>query len=344
MIRFECDYAEGANPKILENLISTNLEQHVGYSKDSHCENARHLIKQICKNDNIDVHFMVGGTIANLTVISSILAPYQGVISADTGHINTHETGAIEATGHKVLTIPSSNGKLETAKVLEMLETHANDTNAEHCVQPGMVYISHPTECGTTYTKAELTALYEICQKYNIPLFIDGARLGYALVSENNDLSLQDITNLSDVFYIGATKIGALFGEAVVITNDKYKKNFRYMMKQKGGLLAKGRFLGIQFETLFENGENGLYFEMANHAVGLAMKIRKACEEKGYKMLFDSKTNQQFPILPKEKIANLHEKFAFYEWLAVDANNSAVRFCTSWATSQEQVDELIKNL
>ncbi|MGL4372515.1 MAG: threonine aldolase family protein, partial [Turicibacter sp.] len=278
MIRFESDYAEGAHPLILEKLVATNDEQTPGYGNDAYCDRARQLIRDLCESQQADVHFFVGGTQTNLTVISSMLRPHQGVISAVTGHINTHETGAIEATGHKVLTVESTDGKLTAAQVKAVYEEHHQNSGSYHTVQPGMVYISHPTENGTTYTLAQLTELSEMCKQLNLPLFVDGARLGYGIAAPNNDLFMCDLARLCDVFYIGGTKVGALFGEAVVITNDAFKSDFRYLIKQRGALLAKGRLLGIQFETLFEDH---LYFEISEHAVKLAIKIREALMEKG---------------------------------------------------------------
>ena len=341
MIRFECDYAEGAHPQILKRLAETNLEQTKGYGQDPYCDAARQTIRQLCQNDTADVHFLVGGTQTNTTVIASILRPHQGVISAITGHINAHETGAIEATGHKVLALPTDNGKLTAAQVEQAYTEHWSDASHEHVVQPGMVYISNPTESGTIYTKQELQALSETCRKNSLPLFMDGARLGYGLAAEGNDLTLPDIANMCDVFYIGATKVGALFGEAVVITNPALKKDFRYLIKQNGGMLAKGRLLGIQFQALLQDG---LYFQISHHAIQMAMLIRDAFRSKGVTFLCQSPTNQQFPILTNEQIATFSQKYAFELWARIDANHAAVRFCTSWATRQEDVQELIKDI
>ena len=341
MIRFECDYAEGAHPAILERLMETNMVQTPGYGVDDFSQKARQSIKTICKNDSCDIHFVSGGTQANLLVISSVLKPYQGVISADTGHINTHETGAIEATGHKVLTIKSADGKLQANQIEDFYQAHINDPNHEHVPAPGMVYISHPTENGTTYTKDELTALNSVCKKYNLPLFMDGARLGYALAASDNTLNMEDIAKLCDIFYIGGTKVGAMFGEAIVITNSELKKDFRYNIKQRGAMLAKGRMLGIQFDVLFEDG---LYFEISKKAVELAMLIKAACQEKGFAFRYESTTNQQFPILPNELIESLSKKYAFYPWEEYGETDTAVRFCTSWATSKENVEQLVADI
>lgn len=341
MIRFECDYTEGAHPQIMQRLLETNMEQTQGYGMDPHCEKAREYIKTACQALDADVHFLVGGTQTNTTVIAAALRPYQGVIAAHTGHINVHETGAIEATGHKVLTISSEDGTITAEQIEQVMENHYNDSDHEHIVQPGMVYISHPTENGTLYSKEQLVKISQTCKKYDIPLFVDGARMGYGLQAPGCDLTLADFAELTDVFYIGGTKVGALFGEAVVITRESLKKDFRYCIKQRGGMLAKGRLLGIQFETLFENG---LYEEISAHAVKLAMKIKKAFSEKGVSFLYDSYTNQQFPILTKKQMDYLREKYAFCFWSKVDEDRSAVRFCTSWATNEASVEELIKDI
>lgn len=339
MIQFQCDYNEGAHPRILERLILTNMEQTVGYGEDHYCESARNLIKEACGRQDADVHFLTGGTQANATLISSVLKPYQGVVCAHTGHINVHETGAIEHGGHKVLAVPSVNGKLSAEGLLGCIEEHYAEDGPEHTVQPGMVYISFSTETGTIYSLAELKAIREICNEFSIPLFIDGARLGYGLASEGCDVTIEDIASLADVFYIGGTKQGALFGEAVVILNDNLKKDFRYCIKQNGGMLAKGRLLGIQFLTLFEDG---LYFELSHHAVGLALKIRDAFKAKGFHFIAESPSNQQFPILPDSALEKLGKDFLFSVWQKVDDNHTAVRFCTSWATRPEAVDQLLK--
>ncbi len=274
-------------------------------------------------------------------MISAILRSYQGVLAAVTGHINVHETGAVEATGHKVLPLPSEDGKITAEQVQHAYDVHWNDADHEHIVQPGMVYISQPTENGTLYSREELLALHDTCERLGIPLFLDGARLGYGLMAEPNTLTLADIAELTDVFYIGGTKVGALFGEAVVISNPVLKKDFRYLIKQHGGMLAKGRLLGIQFDTLFAGG---LYFEISKHADRLAIRLREAFVKKGYGLRFDSYTNQQFPILPNSHIERLRKKYSFAFWEAVDDTHSAVRFCTSWATREESVDELIRDI
>lgn len=342
MIYFQCDYAEGGHPAILEALLRSNKEQTPGYGTDDYCGHARNKIRAACKRPDADVHFLVGGTQANTTVISSILRHHQGVISADTGHIAQHETGAIEATGHKVITLSSADGTITAAQVEALCKAHFSSSGKEHTVQPGMVYISFPTECGTLYSKTELTALKAVCEAYGLPLYIDGARLGYGLVSPANDLTLEDIANLCDVFYIGGTKCGALFGEAVVITNQTLKKDFRYAIKQRGGMLAKGRLLGIQFAALFEDD---LYFRICRRAVELALALRDAFFEKGLTMWGNSFTNQQFVILTKAQMEYLSKcGYAFKVWEEADAGGAIVRFCTSWATRPENVEKLIQDI
>lgn len=341
MIRFENDYAEGAHPRILALLGKTNLEQTPGYGEDAYCEKARSLIRDLCQAKTAEVQFLVGGTQANATVIASILRPHQGVVSAETGHINVHESGAIEATGHKVLPLASADGKITAAQVQRLVLEHWNDVTHEHMVQPGMVYISFPTENGTIYTKAELTELSRVCHQYDLPLYLDGARLGYGLMAEGNDLTLPDIAELCDVFYIGGTKVGALFGEAVVITRESLKKDFRYLMKQHGGLLAKGRLLGLQFVALLENN---LYFDISRHANRQASRISATFTQKGYPFLYESTTNQQFPIIPKAQLEQLEKKYAFSLWKHVDEHHSAVRICTSWATKDEDVSQLVEDI
>lgn len=341
MIRFNCDYLEGAHPRIMEKMMETNFVQTPGYGEDEFCERARKVIKEKCGVPDAYVQFLVGGTQTNLTVIASALRPYQGVLAAHTGHIAVHETGAIEATGHKVLTLPSDDGKITAQQVQEAYDLHWADVSHEHIVQPGMVYISHPTENGTLYTKEELKALYETCKKLGLPVFLDGARLGYGLASEGTDVTLKDVAEYTDVFYIGGTKVGALFGEAVVITNPAIAKDFRYMIKQRGGMLAKGRLLGIQFLTLLEDG---LYEEIAGKAVKQALRLKEAFLEKGYPLFYNSYTNQQFPIIPKQHLEQLEKKYSFELWATLDDEYSAVRFCTSWATKDENVDALIADL
>ncbi len=341
MIRFENDYSEGAYPGILERLMETNYAQTAGYGVDDFCESAKALIRKECNREDVDIHFLVGGTQTNTTVIASILRPYQGVLCADSGHINVHETGAIEATGHKVLAMCGTQGKITARQVEEAYMDHETDGSKEHIVKPGMVYISNPTEYGTLYTKEELEQLSETCGRLELPLFLDGARLGYGLMAENYDVTMEDIARLCDVFYIGGTKVGALFGEAVVICNKSLKKDFRYFIKQKGGMLAKGRLLGIQFQVLFEDGA---YYKIAKEANRLAVKLADGFKRKGYEMMMESTTNQQFPILPNEDMKRLAMKYDFCFWERVDDGHAAVRFCTSWATREEDVEQLLSDL
>lgn len=338
MIQFQCDYNNGAHPKILERLVATNDEQSVGYGLDPHCDNARRLIREACQCPDADVHFMVGGTQTNVTVIASILRHHQGVICATSGHINVHETGALEHIGHKCITLPHQQGLISAEQIEELVVAHRASEDPCHCVEPAMVYISFSTEYGTIYSKEQLTKISEVCHRLDLPLFIDGARMGYGLTCDACDITLPELAQLADVFYLGGTKQGAMFGEAIVITADALKKNFRYNIKQNGGMLAKGRMLGIQFETLFTDN---LYFEIARHANVQAKRIRDAFVAKGYKLLMESPTNQQFPILTKAEMERFSKDFLFEVWEPVDAELTAVRFCTSWATKTEDVDKLI---
>lgn len=341
MYQFQCDYNEGAHPRIMARMMETNFEQTVGYGEDHYCAEARDAVRKAIGRDDVDVHFLVGGTQANATVISSVLRPHQGVLCASTGHINVHETGAIEHSGHKVLAMPAENGLLAAEQIREAMEAHFAEDGPEHMVQPGMVYISFSSEVGTIYTLRQLEDISAVCREYGLPLFIDGARMGYGLASEGCNVTLSDIASLADVFYLGGTKQGALFGEAVVIVNDSLKKDFRYFIKQNGGMLAKGRLLGLQFLTLFEDG---LYFQLSEHAVAQAMRIRDAFRSRGYDFLVDSPSNQQFPILDNATMERLSGDFLFSFWQKVDEGHSAVRFCTSWATRPEAVDALISAL
>ena len=330
MVMFTNDYSEGCHPKILELLLTTNFEQADGYENDQFCDRARVLIREACAAPDADVHFFTGGTLTNLTVISAALRPHQAVLSTVLGHIATNETGAIEATGHRVVTFASEDGKMKP----EFVTQAHNQFRSEHQTQPKMVYVSQSTELGTIYSKGELEALSAECKKYGYYLFLDGARLGYALATPGNDLTLPDIAQLCDVFYIGGNKVGALVGEACVITNAELKQDFRYVMKQHGALTAKGRLLGIQFVGLFEEG---LYLSIGQNAIDTAMMIRKACTEKGYDFLVDSPTNLQFPIMPHHVIAKLREKYVLGGLTEVDEDHSAVRVVTSWATRAEDV-------
>lgn len=341
MISFESDYIAGAHPKILERLAETNMEALVGYGDDKYCQMAEEKIKKACNRPDAKVHFLVGGTQTNQVVISSMLADYEGVIAATSGHISVHEGGAIEFTGHKVLTLQSADGKLNAQDIDEYVTTFYNDGNHEHMVFPGMVYISHPTEYGTLYSKSELTAISNVCKMHNIPLFLDGARLGYGLASKQTDVTLQDIAALCDVFYIGGTKVGALCGEAVVFTHNNTPKHFITKMKQRGALLAKGRLLGIQFDALFTDN---LYMEISRHAIEMAEKLKSLLKEKGYRFYLESSTNQQFIILENKKMSKLAQNVCFSFWEKYDDSHTIVRFATSWSTTEEDLRELEKVL
>ena len=347
MLRFECDYGEGAAPAVLELMQKTNFDQTPGYGEDSYCAAAADKIRALCDAPDAAVHFFVGATQANLTVIDAALKPWQGVLCADSGHIHVHETGAVEATGHKCLALPNKNGKITARQIRHAVEEHRANASHEHEVQPGMVYISNPTEVGTLYNKEELTDISAACYELGLYLFVDGARMAYGLTSPANDLSLQDYAALCDVFYLGGTKCGALFGEAVVITNDDLKPDFRYCLKQHGGMLAKGRLLGEQFLALLD-GEDGsgssLYFTMAKKADEQALRIRAAFEAKGCKVLHDSPTNQQFFVLPDEWYDKLAETYAMTHMGKPDKHHTAVRVCTSWATKDEAVEQLIADV
>ena len=340
MIMFQSDYLEGAHPSILKRLVETNDVQRVGYGLDEYSESAKKKIRMAIRDESADIHFISGGTLTNLLVISSALRQYQGVIAPKTGHINVHETGAVEGTGHKVIALEEEDGKINAQQVEEVMEKHLADPSMEHTVQPKMVYISFPTETGTLYSKKELEDLRSVTQKYGLYLFMDGARLGYGLGAENNDLTISDITKLTDVYYIGGTKCGALLGETVVITNDELKKDFRYNIKNRGAMMAKGSLIGIQFDVLFSDD---LYFKITKDAVHKASRIQKAFEDKGIRMFGSSKTNQIFPILSDEEIAKLEKKYIFEEWGKLEGK-TIVRFCTSWDTKEENVEMLLKDI
>ena len=341
MIYFHNDYSEGCHPKVLEKLIATNLEQTPGYGEDVYCAEAAHMIRKLCGSDDLAVHFLVGGTQANLTVIAAALRPHQAALGPVSAHINVHETGAVEATGHKGLGVPSMDGKITAQQVRTVVDTHRASGSFEHEAQPKLVYISNPTELGTLYTLSELEALSATCKEYGLYLFLDGARLGYGLAAADNDVTMADIARLCDVFYIGGTKVGALFGEAVVISNPALKEDFRYLIKQRGGMLAKGRLLGVQFGALMEDN---LYFDIAAHAVKLADQIRETFAKLGVSYLVPGTTNQIFPILADDFLDELSKNFMFTEMERVDETHRAVRFCTSWATTQENVDALCKEM
>ena len=341
MLHFDCDYMEGAHPEILRRLADTNLEQTPGYGCDTYTEHARELIRRECEAPGAEVYFLVGGTQTNATVIDGLLRRHEGVLAAESGHINVHEAGAIEAAGHKVLARPEYDGKVRAADVGHYIEEFYRDETWPHMVTPGMLYISHPTEYGTLYSRSELEELQAVCRRRAIPLYLDGARLSYALAAEGNTLTLPDIARLCDVFYIGGTKTGALFGEAVVITRPELLPRFFTLVKQHGALLAKGRLLGIQFETLFTDG---LYLRIARRAIAAAMKLKEAMLAKGYRLHIDSPTNQQFFILPDGKIDKLMQIATFELWGPRGGKETPARFVTDWATCQDEVEELIRHL
>lgn len=340
MIRLECDYAEGAHERVLRRLFETNLEQTPGYGEDAYCAQARARIRALCENEALDVHFLVGGTQTNATVIAAALRPHQGVIAAASGHINVHETGAIEATGHKVIAMPGTDGKLTPAAIADAAAQHcaAPGVYDEHMVLPRMVYVSDATELGTIYTKAELAALRAACDAHGMYLYLDGARLAQALTAVGNDLQPEDLPRLCDAFYIGGTKNGLLFGEAMVIVNDALKPGFRRAMKRNGAMLAKGRLLGVQFAAAMAHD---LWLDMGRHADTQAQRIAAALTGRNVPMYVPSPTNQIFPILSDAQIARLQEQVAFYTTARVDAAHQAVRFVTSWATTDAQVDALL---
>lgn len=341
MLFFHNDYNEACHPAVLQKMQENLGKQMGGYGEDTVCNNAANIIRNLCGNEKLDVHFLVGGTQANLTIIAAALRPHQAAIGAQTAHINVHETGAIEATGHKVIGLPTTDGKITGSQIREAVERHFADEAHEHIPQPKLVYISNPTELGTIYSLAELEDISAACKSHNLFLFVDGARLGYGLAAVDNDVTLADLARLTDVFYIGGTKVGALFGEAVVISNPSVAEDFRYIMKQRGAMLAKGWLLGLQFEALLENN---LYFEIAGYADRMADKIRATLAECNIPMLVNGVTNQIFPILPDAVLDQLKESFTFSEQERIDENHRAVRFCTSWATKEEAVETLCNAL
>ncbi|KFE98992.1 threonine aldolase family protein [Chryseobacterium luteum] len=333
---FKNDYSEGCHPNILEALLKSNFEQQAGYGEDEYSLKAKQLIREKIKNPDSEVYLVSGGTQANLIVISSVLRPYQCVISAAPGHILNNETGAIEATGHKILSIETADGKLRPADIVPVLESHSN---IPHQVMPKLVYISNSTELGTVYLAEELEELSGFCRKNGLYLFMDGARLGHGLTSEISNLTLEKVAELTDIFYLGGTKNGALIGEAIVISNKDLQPDFAFNIKQKGALLAKGRLLGIQFMELMKND---LYFDLAKHANIQAMKIKNAMKERGVAFLSDTYTNQIFPIISNKLIEILSEHFEFYVWKKMDEKYSAIRLITSWNTADEAVESFIE--
>lgn len=336
MISFENDYIQGAHPEVLKRLAETNYEPLSGYGTDPYCESAREKIRRECGCPDAEIHFLVGGTQTNAVVIDAMLKRYEGVVAADTGHVAVHEAGAVEYTGHKVLTIPHHTGKIDPGELKAYLEGFYQDANHEHMVFPGMVYLSHPTELGTLYSRKELEEISGICREYEIPLFLDGARLGYGLMSSGTDVTLQDVAQLSDVFYIGGTKVGALCGEAVVFPK-KAPRHFLTAVKQHGALLAKGRLLGIQFDTLFTDN---LYFDISRHAIEMAEELKRVLREKGCTFAWESPTNQQFVILEDSTAGRLKEQVVFSFWEKADETHTVVRFVTSWATQKEEIEAL----
>ena len=337
MYSFQNDYSEGAHPNILRALETINYHQNNSYGLDEHCDNARDKIQEALENYGVDIHFITGGTLTNLTFLSHALRPYEAVISADTGHINTHETGAIEASGHKVLSIPCTDGKLTADLIRPVLKQHEN----EHWVEPRLVYISLPTELGTVYTKEELEKLYQFCKRHNLYLYIDGARLAMALAVEETQLTLKDLPDLCDAFYIGGTKNGAMFGEALILVNDDLKDHFRFNMKQRGAILAKGWMIGVQFEELFQDN---LYLELGKRSVALAQRLKEGFIDCKIPFLCDSPTNQLFPIFPNEFAKKINENYVTTFQCKPYENHTCLRFFTSWATNEQAVEDFIKDL
>ena len=341
MLYFVNDYSAGAHEKIMARFMETNLEKTVGYGEDHYSQSAREKIKAACGCPHAQIAFVSGGTQTNQLAIDTLLQPHEGVICAQSGHINTHESGAIEFTGHKVLTLPEHGGKLDAGELDDYMRRFYQDENYEHTVLPGLVYITFPTEYGTIYSKAELEALREVCDRYELTLYLDGARLGYGLACRENDLTLEDIARLTDAFYIGGNKVGALFGEALVFTKNNMPRHFTTHLKRHGALMAKGRVLGLQFDTLFTDG---LYFEIGRHAMAQAEKLRAAFAEKGYTFYANSPTNQMFILLDDNKKAELERHVAFSFWEKPNDEHTVVRFVTDWATTDEDVEALIKLL
>ncbi|MGI6095046.1 MAG: threonine aldolase family protein [Lachnospiraceae bacterium] len=341
MLSFSNDYSEGAHERVLQRLIETNMEQLPGYGSDPYCESAKEKIRAACECPDAEIFFLMGGTQTNAVVIDAMLQPYEGVVAAATGHISVHEAGAVEYAGHKVLEVSPYQGKILPDTLKDCLENFWADENHEHMVFPGMVYISHPTEYGTLYTKRELEELSAVCRSYQIPLYLDGARMGYGLVAEGTDVTLPVIAQCCDAFYIGGTKVGALCGEAVVFTGAHNPKYFMTRMKQHGALLAKGRLLGIQFDTLFTDH---LYLKIAGHAVRMAQILKQRLKEKGYSFFLDSLTNQQFVIMENEKLKKLADQVVYSYWEKFDEDHTVIRFATSWATKEEDIDRLMELL
>ena len=338
MLSFECDYTEGAHERILQRLVEANREHLSGYGSDRYCESAKEKIRRECQCPHAEISFLVGGTQTNAVVIDAMLKSYEGVVAVKTGHINVHEAGAIEYTGHKVMEIPQHEGKMDAGELEAYLESFWGDVDYEHMVFPGMVYISQPTEYGTLYSKKELEELSTVCRKYKIPLYMDGARLGYGLMSKETDVTLPMIAEYCDVFYIGGTKVGALCGEAVVFTKNNMPAHFLTIVKQHGALLAKRWILGLQFDTLFTDG---MYYEISRHAIEMAELLKKGFEEKGYPFFIKSPTNQQFIVLENQQMEKIKKEVTYSQWEKIDKTHTVVRFATSWATTEEDVKKLI---
>lgn len=341
MVSFASDYIAGAHPVVLERLCETNLVNQPGYGADEYCESARDKIRKACELPEAEVEFIAGGTETNQIVISSLLHDYEGVIAAETGHVSTHEAGAIEYSGHKVITLPQKEGKINADNLKNLISGFYSDENHEHMVFPGMVYISYPTEYGTLYSKAELESIAGVCHEHGMPLYIDGARLAYGLMSKACDLTLPDIARIADAFYIGGTKAGTLLGEAVVFTKGNKPKHFMNYIKKRGSLLAKGRVLGVQFDALFTDD---LYFEIGSHAIEMAEKMKEIFKKHGYEFFLDSPTNQQFVVLPDEDVRRLSESVEAGFWEKTDETHTVLRFATSWSTTDEDLEALDKAL
>ena len=337
MISFENDYSNGAHEKVLQRLLETNGEDAVPYGFDKFCEAAKQKIRKACDDEEANIFFLSGGTQTNATVVDSLLYQYEGVIAVDTGHINVHEAGAIEFTEHKIITIPNHDGKMQAELLGKYLDDFAHDGNNAHSVYPGLVYITFPTEFGTLYTRCELEDIYKVCRDFGIPLYIDGARLGYGLMAEGCEITLPQLARLCDVFYIGGTKIGALCGEAVVFTHNNANRHFFSIQKQHGALLAKGRLLGVQFDALFTDN---LYFDIARNAIDKAMKMKRMFAAYGYSFYIDSPTNQQFVIISNDEVERLSSRVSFTHWGLADENHTICRFVTSWATTDSDIEEL----
>ncbi|GHU11541.1 amino acid lyase [Alphaproteobacteria bacterium] len=340
-IDFSMDYCEGAHPIVLDRLLKTNMEQTPGYGYDSYCQEAADIIKTMCGNESLAVHFLVGGTQTNLIAITAALRPHQCAIAPSSGHISTSETGAIEAAGHKIITVPEENGKITADQIRQVCDEYRNSESKVHITQPKLVFLTHATEYGTIYKRMELQAISDVCKENNLYLYIDGARLGYGLCAEDSDLDLPFIAKCCDMFYIGGTKQGLLFGEALIIKNEKISEDFRSIMKQRGGLLAKGRLLGLQFTALLEND---LYFDLSRHANKMAQEIRNRLSQKGIRFFVENTTNQIFAIFPHEALEKFQQKYIFDVKNKAEGGSSIVRICTSWATVEENVQRLISCL